>query len=207
MAMTTSARGFQRLSVDERRARLLEQGRRMFTAHPYDELSMAAIAREAGISKALLYHYFPSKQAYFVATLQDAATRLADRVRPDDTAPPRAQLESALDAWLSWVDENGEPYAKLMRAATSVAEVRELVDGVRDATAALIADRLDAGAASDPPVRNAANGWLWFIDGVCLDWVTHRDLGRTHVRNVLLDALPCALIAAGRPHLAELISA
>ena len=35
---------------------------------------MAAIAREAGISKALLYHYFPSKQAYFAATLlQEAA--------------------------------------------------------------------------------------------------------------------------------------
>ena len=34
---------------------------------------LARIAREAGISKALLYHYFPSKQAYFSATLQAAA--------------------------------------------------------------------------------------------------------------------------------------
>ncbi len=203
--MTTSTRGFQRLSVDERRLLLLEHGRRLFTSHGYDELSMATIAREAGISKALLYHYFPSKQAFFVATLQDAASALADRVRPDDTAPPRAQLESALDAWLAWVDDNGENYAKLMRSATSVTEVRELVDGVRDATAGLIADRLRGGAAADPPVRNAINGWLWFIDGVCLDWARHRDLDHQHVRNVLLDALPCALTAAGRPQLAELI--
>ena len=40
---------------------------------------MAAIAREAGISKALLYHYFPSKQAFFVATLEQAAAELAER--------------------------------------------------------------------------------------------------------------------------------
>ena len=34
---------------------------------------MARIAREAGISKALLYHYFPSKRELFVATLQEPA--------------------------------------------------------------------------------------------------------------------------------------
>ena len=45
---------------------------------------MARIAREAGISKALLYHYFPSKQAYFAATLEEKAAELAsaDRARP-----------------------------------------------------------------------------------------------------------------------------
>jgi AcrR family transcriptional regulator len=188
--------GFQRLSVDERRDLLLEQGRRLFTSYAYDELSMAAIAREAGISKALLYHYFPSKQAFFVATLQGAATALADRVRPDDGAPPRAQFESALDAWLSWVDENGESYVKLMRSATGVAEVRELIDGVRDATAALIADRLVDGAASDPPVRNAANGWLWFMDGVCLDWIHNGHMTREQVRGLLLSVLFASVATA-----------
>jgi len=38
---------------------------------------MARIAREAGISKPLLYHYFRSKQAYFAATLKQAAAELA----------------------------------------------------------------------------------------------------------------------------------
>ena len=56
---------YTRLDVDERRRRLLELGAELFSRHGYEELSMARIAREAGISKALLYHYFPSKQAYF----------------------------------------------------------------------------------------------------------------------------------------------
>ena len=85
-AMTARAR-VHALDVDERRAALLELRPRAVHPHPYDELSMAAIAREAGISKALLYHYFPSKQAYFVATMQEAAQQLADRVRPGRAAP------------------------------------------------------------------------------------------------------------------------
>ncbi len=68
---------YQRLGVDERRRRLLDLGAGLFARHTYAELSMSAIAREAGISKALLYHYFPSKQAYFVATLQQQAEELA----------------------------------------------------------------------------------------------------------------------------------
>ena len=64
---------YTRLDVDERRRRLLELGRQLFATHSYGELSMADIARAAGISKALLYHYFPSKQEYFQATLATAA--------------------------------------------------------------------------------------------------------------------------------------
>jgi AcrR family transcriptional regulator len=205
--MSTEARGFSRLAVDERRRQLLEHGRALFTSHPYDELSMSAIARDVGISKALLYHYFPSKQAYFVATLQDAALELAERVRPDESDPPRVQLASALEAWLDWVDANRESYGRLMRGATGVAEVRELVDGVRDATTTLIAERLLEGAQPTPGVRSAIHGWLWLMDGVCLDWVAHEDVDRAHVRAMLLDGLPCALTAAGHPDLAERLRA
>src|ERR671918_1538671 len=90
---------YQRLGVDERRRRLLELGADLFTRHSYAELSMSAIAREAGISKALLYHYFPSKQAYFVATLQQQAGELSRRVAVDPDLPPAEALAGSLDAF------------------------------------------------------------------------------------------------------------
>ena len=55
---------------------------------------MAKIAREAGISKALLYHYFPSKEAYFVATLEEKANELQRRTEPDPELPPFEQLSA-----------------------------------------------------------------------------------------------------------------
>ena len=125
------APAYTRLENDERRRRLLELGARLFTEHAYDEISMAQIAREAGISKALLYHYFPSKQDYFMATLAGGAEELRARVEPDPALPPAQALTDALDAYLAWIEDNADAYAKLFRSAAGVPEVRELVDGVR----------------------------------------------------------------------------
>ena len=46
-----------RLLVDERRAQLLALGLRLFAEHSYDEVSIDELARAAGVSKGLLYHY------------------------------------------------------------------------------------------------------------------------------------------------------
>lgn len=59
---------YRRLQAEDRRRQLLERGAEMFARHSYDELSMRKIAREVGISKPLLYHYFPSKREFFQAT-------------------------------------------------------------------------------------------------------------------------------------------
>jgi AcrR family transcriptional regulator len=182
---------YTRLDVEERRRRLLELGTELFARHDYDALSMAAIAREAGISKALLYHYFPSKQAYFMATLEQKAEELASRIAPDPALAPAEQLAASLDAFLGWVEENGDAYAKLVRSAGAVPEVREVMEAVREATAELILAGM-AGPPS-PSRRTAVRGWLWFMDGAIIDWLAHRDLTREELKTLLLRALEGAL--------------
>ena len=191
--MSTPA--YTRLENDERRRRLLALGTRLFTEHAYDEISMAQIARAAGISKALLYHYFPSKQDYFMATLAGGAEELRARIEPDPALPPAQALTEALDAYLAWIEDNADAYAKLFRSAAGVPEVRDLVEGVRTATAQRILDGL--GAASNPRARTAVHGWLWFMDGACLDWIAQRDLTRAELHGLLLDTLAGALVGAG----------
>ena len=182
---------YTRLDVEERRRRLLELGTALFARHDYDALSMAAIAREAGISKALLYHYFPSKQAYFVATLEQKADELASRIAPDPALPPAEQLETSLDAFLGWVEENGDAYAKLVRSAGAVPEVREVMEEVREATAELILSGLPGPDA--PTRRTAVRAWLWFMDGAILDWLAHGDVTREELHALLLRTLEGAL--------------
>jgi AcrR family transcriptional regulator len=185
---------YTRLENDERRRQLLDLGADLFTRHAYDEISMAQIAREAGISKALLYHYFPSKQDYFVATLATGADELRRRVEPDPDLPPAEALTAVVDAYLGWIDQNAEAYEKLMQSAATVPDVRELVEGFRGATV----DRILAGiGATEPAARTAVRGWLWFMDGACLDWIAHRDLERPQLLGLLLGTLFGALMAAG----------
>ena len=158
---------------------------------------MAGIARAAGISKALLYHYFPSKQEYFQATLATAAEQLRVLTEPDPSLPPLDALRGSLDAYLGWIGENQLAYTKLIQGATSHAEVRTLIDQVRDATSARIVEGLARGRPVPGQVRAAARAWLWFMDGACTDWVEHQDYGRDELRDMLLGTLFGALLAAG----------
>jgi AcrR family transcriptional regulator len=190
---------YTRLPVDERRRQLLELCTGLFARHSFGELSMARIAREAGISKALLYHYFPSKQDLFLATLQQAAEEVRRRTEPDPALPPAAALAASLDAFLAWVSENELAYRKLIESAGTVPEVGALIAEVRDRTSERILDGLGADGA--PKVRAAVRGWLWFMDGAILDWLEHRDLDRGQLGELLLGSLAGALSAAGAEEL------
>jgi len=187
---------YTRMQVDERREQLLKLGAELFALHSFGELSMARIAREAGISKALLYHYFPSKRHFFVATLQDAAEELARRTQPDPALPPAEALAASLDAFLGWIEENEPAYRKLMESAGTVPEVAEWITRVRDDTSSRILDGLGAGVDPPPRLRAAARAWLWFMDGAILDWLDHRDLERAELRELLLGSLAGSLAAA-----------
>jgi len=189
---------YRRMDVDERRAQLLERGAELFTSHPYDELSMQEIAKAVGISKALLYHYFPSKQAFFEETLSTWAERLRERTEPDPDLSPVEQLTASLDGFLSLVEENSVAYRNLMQSATGVSAIRDLIEEVRRATAQRILDGIYPDGAA-PKARTAVSGWLWFMDGACLNWIEHRDVEREEMRDLLLGVLMGALIAAGSP--------
>jgi AcrR family transcriptional regulator len=186
---------YRRMDVDERRKQLLKRGAELFTTRPYDELSMNKIAAEVGISKALLYHYFPSKQAFFEETLSVWAEELRQRTAPDPELPPVEQLKASLGAFLAMVEENAVAYRNLMDSATGVTEIRDLVDQVRRQTA----ERILQGLYEDEPppkARIAVNGWLWFMDGACLNWIEHGDVEREELRDLLLGVLMGALVAA-----------
>jgi len=187
--------GYTRLQVDERRRQLLEFGTDLFSRYAFDELSMATIAREAGVSKALLYHYFPSKADFFEATMRQAAEEIAARTEPDPDLPPAEALAASLGSFLEWIEENEVAYRKLMQSATSVGDAISLIEEVRQHTAG----RLLAGLDPDPSpkVRAAVRAWLWFMDGACLDWLEHRDMDSTEVRDLLMGTLVGALAAAG----------
>ena len=80
-----SRRRTRRLS-DERREELLRAGVELFSARSYDEVSIDEIAGAVGISRGLLYHYFPSKRDFYVAGLRRAAD---DLLKHDDARERR----------------------------------------------------------------------------------------------------------------------
>jgi AcrR family transcriptional regulator len=191
-----SAGAYRRLDVDERRTQLLEVGTELFSKHSFEELSMAQIARQAGISKALLYHYFPSKEEFFKAALAEAATELAHRTLPDPTLPPLDQVRASTRAFVEWIGERGPAYLKLLESVGAVPELRETMVGIRDFTSARLIDGLVPESERTPAKRAAVRAWLWFMDGVLADWIEHGDRDADAVSGQLVDSLVALLEAA-----------
>lgn len=165
-----------RLDVEERRGQLIELGLQHFGERAYDDVSIDAIAEAAGISKGLLYHYFPTKRAYYAATVKEGAARLVASTVAGDTADPLASLEAGLDAYLTYVKAHARAYATLMRSGVGVdPEIARIVDETR----ATFVDRLIAGFAGSersvlldaPVVRLALRGWVGFAEAASLGWV------------------------------------
>jgi AcrR family transcriptional regulator len=187
---------YRRLQVDERRRQLLDAGAALFAAHAYEEISMRQIAQAAGVSKPLLYHYFPSKNELFMAAVTEAASELQSLIRPSGAGTPVEQLTASLDAYLAWIEENGQTWSKLMQSAAALPEARELLEGFRAETMSMVLAGLNGRRKPRPALRTAIKGWLGYMDAAILDWTQARDLPREQLRDLLLAAFVGSLLAA-----------
>jgi AcrR family transcriptional regulator len=187
-----------RLEVDARRAQLLRLGIDLFAARAYDEVSIDELARAAGVSKGLLYHYFPTKRDFYIATVQEASRQLLELTETPDTMPPLDRLRASLDAYLDYVDAHAQAYTALMRGGVgSDPEVARVIDDTR----ATMCDRLLRelpDVTPTPLIRIAARGWLGFCEATSLEWIEKRTVGRPEVRDLMLEVLLATVPIAAR---------
>ena len=79
--MATSAprpRSGVRLPPAQRRSQILEHARRLFAQRPYQEVSSADIAREAGVTRALVHHYFGGVRDVYLVVVGEMAAAGAE---------------------------------------------------------------------------------------------------------------------------------
>jgi AcrR family transcriptional regulator len=107
-----------RLTAAARRAQLIEVGRAAFAEHGYEATSVEEIAARANVSKPILYGHFGGKEGLYAVVVDREVERIlgsiADAV---SSGPPRARLEQAALAYLTYVQEHPEGFAVLLRDA------------------------------------------------------------------------------------------
>ncbi|MEU7647104.1 TetR/AcrR family transcriptional regulator [Streptomyces huasconensis] len=196
MAANPQERTRRRMSTQERREQLLSVGARLFAQKPYDDVWIERVAEIAGVSRGLLYHYFPTKRDFFAAVVQRESERMLRLTAAVPGLPVREQITAGLDAFLGYVESHAQGFRAFHRAeAAGDPLVREVYgEGLaaqeRQILAALAADPRATDIIRDPPaLRLAVRGWLAFLVAVCLEWLTEPELTREQVRDLCAKAL------------------
>ena len=184
-------KAYARLTPATRRAQLLDVGRQLFLERSYSELSMDQVAELSGVSKGLLYHYFPTKREFYMAVLNSAVDEMIEIVQPQPGLPPAEQLARALNGYLQFVDEHALSYQAVLRGGIgSDPAVVAIADRFRQAAYELI---ISQAPAVTPLLSLAIRGWIGFVEAVSLDWLRTRRPAREQLVSLLIDSLTDAL--------------
>lgn len=161
-----------------RRQRLLDAALEVFTSHGYSDAAIDQIARASDTSKGGLYFHFPSKQALFLALLDEASTALLTDVETAMAAEtgPLARGDAALREVLhAFGGHRLLARLLLIDAIGAGKEFAAKLDELHAAFAALIARCLDDAVAQGliPPqdTRLAAQAWYGAVNHVVLRWL------------------------------------
>ncbi|MFV8242114.1 TetR/AcrR family transcriptional regulator [Mycolicibacterium peregrinum] len=208
----------RRLSPADRRNELLALGAEVFGQRPYDEVRIDEIAERAGVSRALMYHYFPDKRAFFAAVVRAEGERLfeATSTPPEPGQSLFGQLRAGVLAYLRYDEEH--PHGA-WAAYMGLGRTDPVLRGVDDIDNDRQADRIMGGisdAVSEPldakverDLRATVYGWLALTFEMCRQRLKDPSIDAGFVADscahALLDAigrvpgLPAELVCAAAP--------
>ncbi|MEV4807311.1 TetR/AcrR family transcriptional regulator [Nonomuraea sp. NPDC049421] len=177
----------RRLTPHERRSQLLDIGAEMFAHHSYEEVHMESIAARGGVSRGLLYRYFPTKRDLFAAIFERDSKRLLASSPIDPTLPMAEQVKAGLDAHLDYFATHRNNILTANRGALAGDPTVQQI--ISDELATLRTRLLDAlgGHGRNRHVTSVAlHGWLAFVRAVCVEWLEGSPLSRDEIRELCI---------------------
>ncbi|WP_031091243.1 TetR/AcrR family transcriptional regulator [Streptomyces sp. NRRL WC-3549] len=172
-------RAYRRLGVEERRAQLLAAALTLFAHRAPDDVSIDEVAVAAGVSRPLVYRYFPGgRQQLYEAALGSAAEQLTLCFAEPAAGPPTERVSRVLDRYLGFVDQHDAGFSALLRGGSVVETSRTsaIVDGVRRAAAEQILLHLGRGTGpgqepAGPRLRMMVRTWIAAVEAASLIWL------------------------------------
>ncbi|SEE47566.1 DNA-binding transcriptional regulator, AcrR family [Streptomyces sp. 3213] len=212
MPPAASTPAYRRLNVEERRSQLLDAALTLFAHRAPEEVSLDDVAEAAGVSRPLVYRYFPGgKQQLYEAALRSAAEELQQCFDEPREGPLLPRLARALDRYLGFVDQHDAGFSALLQGGSVVETSRTtaIVDGVRRAAAVHILSHLGV-AEPGPRLRMTVRMWITAVEAASLIWLDEdKQPPADELRDWLVEQFAAVLSVTARrdPQTAELVRA
>ena len=152
-ALETKRLGTRKVPKEQRMSQILEVAGSVFSRHGFHSTSMEQIAEGAGVTKPLLYRYFGSKDALYLATITQVGNHLMSGLSLLMANPnPKERLKLIMLSFLTFVERHREGWSVLYNEAlTSVGPVGEKVAFFRNSF-------IEAGAKTIEELNDPAKG-------------------------------------------------
>jgi AcrR family transcriptional regulator len=182
----------KRLTLEQRRSRILAAATRIFARKGYDGASMSGIAIAAGITKPVLYDHFASKDALFETLLRAIRDGLLAQGRVIGRSPAGddVKFRSAVDAFFAFVEAEPDA-AKILLIVpqgnpVTVRLSRDVQQGATSAISQLLKSYLPAGASWR---YEAAGEFLKEgLHALAKWWLSHPGPGRDDIVDIVMKA-------------------
>ncbi len=159
------------MDADARRAQIVRVAAEHFGRDGVAAASMSAIAREAGVTRALVYHYFAGKEPLLAAVLEAEAQRLLVATAPLPELSPADNVARALDAYLDFYGSSTGELRAFYAGHSSALDAEEIADGNHAHHLAWLSEL--SGREDSPALRLALTGWLALVQAVARGAVGH----------------------------------
>ncbi|MEV6171477.1 TetR/AcrR family transcriptional regulator [Streptomyces sp. NPDC051954] len=178
----TEGRARTRMEPEARRDQIVACARRAFGEKPYGAVSLADIAREAGVTRGLVNHYFGGKRELYLTVLHEMVAV------PDSVLErlPRGTLQErvngVIDRFLSVVDRNRGMWLVTVDALSHGHDpdidsvMREAEEATVDQT--LRALGIDPGTEADGPLRGMCRAFGAMARSATNEWLNRGTLSR-----------------------------
>lgn len=177
-----------RRTAGDRRAQLVQIGLELLPTTPVQELTIDEVARRAGISRSLLFHYFATKREYYTAVTRAAAAFLLDHLLPAPGDPPDEQITGMLDRYVGWVETYRESHLAFVRGAGGGDPwVAEVYEETRDRLVEVALTTLHL--PDDALRRQLVRAWFAFAEDLVGSWADEPTLARSELLALLRDTL------------------
>jgi AcrR family transcriptional regulator len=184
---------WQRLGSDERRRQILAAARRLFSERPYASVSTTELAREAGVARGLLHHYFGSKRDLYLEVVRSIIRMPANPVPLQ--APGRGievVIDASVDRWLTMLEHNRGTWLTLIggRGLGRDPELEEILEEAREQAADRLIEALQTYEAATAPaeLRAAIRAYSGFAEAASIEWLERDRLSREQLRVLLVQA-------------------
>jgi AcrR family transcriptional regulator len=188
---TSPAPRWQRLEHDERRQQILSCARKLFSERPYAAVSTSEIARDAGVARGLLHHYFGTKRDLYLEVIR---TLMRVPSNPVPMQSPGRGLEvvisESVDRWLQMIERNRGTWLAAIGAGVlgRDPEAEEIMDEARERAADRLIEALQTyeAAQAPPELRAAVRAYSGFAEAASIQWLERDRLTREQISVLLV---------------------